>query len=86
MLYCGRCGADLGPPLEPGAVLGGPTGRRGTSAAFQFKAEASGRASIGLANDPLAPVSVEDFPESARVKLVSHDELIEGTLAGPRCT
>ena len=81
VLYCGRCGANLGLPLEPGAVLGGPTGR-GASRGVSVQGGGSGRASIGLANDPLAPVSVEHFPQSARVKLVSHDELIEGTLAG----
>jgi ATP-dependent Clp protease ATP-binding subunit ClpC len=81
VFYCGHCGAVLGPPLDADAVLGGPVAR--TAHLGGSVQGGAGGPSAGLASDPLGPVSVEDVPESARVKLVFHDnELVEGTIAG----
>jgi hypothetical protein len=82
VLYCGRCGTVLGPYLEGATVLRGPLA---TTVHLRPAPSSGGGAKQPrrFPDDLLAPVPLQDVPETARVELFYRaNEVIEGAVAG----
>ena len=76
VVYCHHCGAVLSPQIDIGAMLKRPVGE----AVYGFVTRrATPFRTRRFPDDLLAPVEMNDVPESARVELVYQDnEVIEG--------